>query len=129
MPEYCCWRMMLSRCRNPKDQSYPRYGGRGIIVCQRWYAFLNFLADMGPRPSLKHTLDRKNNDGNYEPGNVRWVATRSEQCRNRHDNRMLTVDGVTKLAMEWAQEYGLARETVIRRMDRGWENPLLPVKK
>jgi hypothetical protein len=79
---YMTWGSMKSRCENPKNRSYSDYGGRGIKVCQRWHLFENFLADMGERPTDKHQLDRIENDGNYEPGNVRW-ATRREQVRNR----------------------------------------------
>jgi hypothetical protein len=82
-PEYRAWRGMKTRCMNPKKQHYERYGGRGITVCERWisnYEF--FLADMGRKPSPKHSLDRINNNGNYEPSNCRW-ATKKEQIANR----------------------------------------------
>lgn len=72
---------MKSRCNNPSHQHYARYGGRGIRVCDRWNVYANFLADMGERPAGK-TIDRINNDGNYEPSNCRW-ATASEQQRNK----------------------------------------------
>jgi hypothetical protein len=81
-PEHRAWRGMLDRCTLPTHISYPYYGGRGITVCERWRSFANFLADMGPKPTSKHTLDRINGNGNYEPSNCRW-ATWSEQNRNR----------------------------------------------
>ena len=76
------WCGMKQRCENPHDRSFPDYGGRGIKVCERWQTFQNFLADMGERPSEGHQLERIDNDGNYEPKNVRW-ATKQEQMRNR----------------------------------------------
>lgn len=80
--EYQCWWNMLARCYNPKDEHYKWYGARGIQVCERWRTdFANFYEDMGPRPSSKHSIDRKKNDGNYEPRNCRW-ATATEQNNN-----------------------------------------------
>jgi hypothetical protein len=86
--EGVCWRGMKQRCRNPNNPAYPSYGGRGITVCERWNSFENFYADMGPRPSPQHSIDRwPNNDGNYEPGNCRW-ATKSEQNENRRPRHL-----------------------------------------
>lgn len=84
--EYGIWNAMKGRCLNPRSHAFRDYGGRGIKVCKRWLDFRNFYADMGPRPTPSHSLDRKDNDGNYEPGNVRW-ATKSEQAKNRRNNK------------------------------------------
>ena len=81
--EFYTWRNMKSRCNNPNNKRWDRYGGRGVSVCARWKgSFLTFLADMGRRPSKEHTIDRKDNDGNYTPTNCRWV-TRDVQNANR----------------------------------------------
>jgi hypothetical protein len=81
-PEYGVWCAMLTRCYNQKSRSYPYYGARGISVCERWHDFGNFISDMGRRPSPRLTIDRMDNDGNYEPANCRW-ATKGQQMRNR----------------------------------------------
>jgi hypothetical protein len=86
-PEYSAWQGMRSRCFNPAATGFVHYGARGITVCERWRnSFENFLADMGRRPSARHSLDRIDNDGDYEPGNVRW-ATQAEQTANKGHRR------------------------------------------
>jgi hypothetical protein len=79
--EYSSWMNMKARCSNQDHGSFARYGGRGIMICPRWMKFENFLADMGKKPSSRHSIDRINNDGNYEPSNCRW-ATRKQQAAN-----------------------------------------------
>lgn len=82
-PEFLCWKNMHDRCINPNHRAYHNYGGRGITVCERWRKFENFLEDVGPRPTEIHSLDRwPDNNGHYEPGNVRW-ATPKQQIENR----------------------------------------------
>lgn len=83
-PEYRCWGALVQRCTNPRAANFKYYGGRGIKVCERWlgeFGFENFFADMGERPSLMHTVDRRENDGDYTPENCRW-ATKAEQAQN-----------------------------------------------
>lgn len=86
IPEYFVWKSMRQRCGNPKSTDYTEYGGRGITVCERWSDFQNFIKDMGNRPSAKHSIDRIDNSGNYEPANCRWV-TNEIQATNRRKRR------------------------------------------
>lgn len=113
------WRSMKHRCANPHSSDYPYYGGRGICVCERWInSFADFLADVGPRPSPAHSIDRMNNDGNYEPGNVRW-ATKKQQMRNKRGLRLIEFRGETKLISEWAEKLGRSDTAIRYRLNRG----------
>ena len=112
------WMGMLRRCR-PGGHSAKNYGDRGIRVCDRWHVFENFLEDMGLRPSRKHSLDRIDVNGNYEPGNVRW-ATASTQGRNRRNNRILEFRGRKQPLIDWAEEIGLASALISTRLRAGW---------
>lgn len=120
-PEYQVWSNMRGRCLTETHPQFENYGGRGITICQRWLdSFRDFLADVGPRPSDKHSLDRyPNNDGNYEPGNVRW-ATRMEQCRNTRQNRILTLNGEAMTVVEWAERLGWTEDCIRGRIKKGW---------
>lgn len=113
--------MMKNRCYNSKYRAYRRYGGRGIAVCDKWRDdFAAFLADVGLRPSPKHSLDRHpNNDGHYEPGNVRW-ATKKEQSRNTSCNRLITLDGESRCVAAWAEIYGVSPDLIYDRLRLGW---------
>lgn len=119
-PEYTCWANIRSRCGNPNNPEYHRYGGRGIVVCERWTKFENFLADMGRRPSEKHSIERKNNDLGYFKDNCRW-ATRKEQQRNLSTNRLITIDGVTRCVAEWAEVTGINVNTIRVRLHQGMD--------
>lgn len=109
---------MRARCSSPKANNYHLYGARGITVCKRWMSFKNFLEDMGERPTRQHSIDRIDNNGNYEPSNCRW-ATKAMQANNRRTNRKITWNGVTKNATEWAKDLGIRQKTLFHRMDRG----------
>lgn len=117
-PEWEAWYQMIRRCEKSTHPNYARYGGRGIKVCERWHRFESFIADMGPRPDASHTLDRVNNDGNYEPNNCRW-ATRKEQAINTSTNRLLTVNGRTLCVMEWSRVSGVSHRTIRSRLRLG----------
>lgn len=130
--EYNTWHGVIQRCENPNSEAYPHYGGRGITVCSQWRnSYEQFLKDMGRCPNGL-TLDRINNDGNYEPDNCRW-ATRKIQNRNRRDNQRFTVNGITGCISELSEHFGIAQNTAWHRIQKaGWSVEdafLLPVKK
>lgn len=115
---YGIWCHMMKRCYDPKTKNYHHYGGRGIKVCDRWHVFGHFKADMSPRP-LGMTMDRKNNNGNYEPDNCQW-ATRGQQLRNQRVTRIITFNGETMCLKDWAAKLGWNYNTLQERVVRGW---------
>ena len=130
--EYRAWCHMKGRCYDLNDSFYHRYGGRGIVVCDRWKSnFDNFLNDVGPAPDSTYCLDRINNNGNYEPNNVRW-ATQKQQANNRGGNRlkMITFEGKTQNLSDWSKETGLHICTIQTRIKLKWpiEKVLSPRK-
>lgn len=114
---YKSWMSMRTRCNSPNSDDFPRYGGRGIRVCERWDSFDLFLEDMGPRPA-GCTLDRINNAGHYEPTNCRW-ATHKQQARNRSNNTLVELNGEVKSLSEWCDVFGIRPRTVYGRMHDG----------
>ena len=119
-PEYRAWAGMKARCLNPNNSAYGRYGGRGIRVSPKWInSFTQFLADLGPRPSATHSLDRRDNDRGYTALNCRW-ATKVEQSRNRRGRKPLTIRGETRLLVEWAERSGLDVRRIWKRVQSGW---------
>lgn len=118
--EYQAWIHIKMRCNNPSYARFKDYGGRGISVCDRWLSYNNFLSDMGRAPSTKHTIDRINNDGNYEPNNCRW-ATWSQQHSNKRGLRKITYKGESKTVAEWARGLGVHKGTILYRLNKGWD--------
>lgn len=117
--EHRIWLGIRARCINPSASGYHRYGGRGIRICDRWSSFLLFLGDMGPRPSPKHSVDRIDNEGHYEPANCRW-ATHREQCRNTSRSKPIEAFGAVRILEEWSELTGVNAGTIRARLRRGW---------
>lgn len=120
IPEYTAWCGMKQRCYNPNYRMYNRYGGRGIKVCDEWLNdFEAFFKYIGKKPSANHSLDRfPNQDGNYEPGNIRW-ATQYEQLSNFNRNVYITYNGETKILAEWARNFGVNPEAINYHLKKG----------
>lgn len=115
-PLYRTWQNVKDRCRNPRNPYFHNYGGRGIQMHQAWFdSFAMFLAGVGARPTPQHSLDRIENNGNYQPGNVRW-QTKKQQAHNMRKNRLLTHNGRTMPLAAWAEEIGLAPSTLHHRL-------------
>jgi hypothetical protein len=119
---YKTWNRIRQRCNYPKDVNYARSGGRGIKVCERWSSFVNFLFDMGEKPADK-TLDRINNDGDYEPSNCRW-ATYAEQCSNRSDNHFVVLNGRKTTVSDAARAMGVKIARLFEWLKRNSDPPI-----
>ena len=119
-PLHAMWTSMVSRCHDEHHASFAGYGARGIAVCLRWReSFEAFIEDLPDRPSPKHSLDRIDNNGNYEPSNVRW-ATWTEQARNKRTNHMVTIGDRTLTISGWAEVTGVSRYVIAGRLRDGW---------
>ena len=123
--EYGAWVNMRHRCINDQHPQYNDYGGRGISICPAWLnSFDQFLKDLGPKPEPELTLERLDNNGNYEPGNVAW-RSRSAQQKNRRKfskstDRLISYSGRTQTLEDWSKETGIKRSTLQMRLDSGW---------
>lgn len=115
-----CWCHIRARCHAPGNKQYRHYGGRGIKVCERWRnSFESFVADMGPKPTPQHSIDRIDNDGDYCPENCRW-ATPTMQARNKRNSTLITFDGETLPLAAWAERLGMSYGVLRHRLDGGW---------
>lgn len=118
--EYKTWAGLKARCYNPKEENYRYYGGKGITVCSRWLdSFENFFEDMGKAPSNKHSIDRIDFNGNYEPSNCKWV-THKDQMNNTSFNKLITFNGQTLTQEQWGEKIGLNGTIIGKRLKRGW---------
>jgi len=126
LKERLAFNAIVARCNYENTRSYKDYGGRGIKCLYSDYK--DFLADVGPAPTKKHTIDRIDNNGNYEKGNCRWI-TMSEQARNKRSNVLITINGVTKIQSDWAKELNIPVSTLHNRIAIGSKNPLVSVNK
>lgn len=120
-PVYRVWASMVERCSSPDCSSYPRYGGRGIEVCERWLKFENFISDMGERPegNVRYTIERVNNELGYSKDNCKW-ATYAEQSNNTSANVLIEFRGVTRNLTQWCRELSIPVGAMIHRIRAGW---------
>ncbi len=118
--EFRVWAGIVQRCTNPNVDQWKDYGGRGITMCAEWRnSFETFLSDMGRRPSTKHTIERKDNNGNYCKDNCIW-ATREVQANNKRNNRRIEFNGETHTLMQWSKITGIDRNTIATRLNEGY---------
>lgn len=118
---YAIWTCMKGRCHNPKSKRFYDYGGRGIKVCERWYnSFENFLEDMGDRPSREHSVERRDNNGDYEPNNCYW-ATKLIQANNKRNSRVIEFNGKSLTISQWARELGINVSMIDNRIRKKWD--------
>lgn len=111
--------LMMSRCYNEKDSAYKHYGARGVKVCERWHEFNIYAKDIAEGFFKGAELDRIDNDGDYSPENTKW-STKSENCRNRRSNHMITINGEAKCISDWCDEYKIKAKIVYERISSGW---------
>ncbi len=114
---YRSWDGMIQRCTNENNKAYNNYGGRGIIVCKQWLKFNQFLIDMGEKPKGRYSLERVNNDGNYEPTNCKWILL-SKQHNNKRTNFLITYKNKTQTLSQWANQLNMHRGTLRNRIVR-----------
>jgi len=118
--EYKIWKGIKKRCFNSSCKAFPNYGGRGITICDIWkndaQAFIDYI---GSRPSNEYSIERINNNKNYEPGNIKW-ATRQEQNGNQRSNRLITIKDKTKNVAQWGKISPVATSTIYSRLNKGW---------
>lgn len=117
-PTWISWDAMRARCTRPAHEAFHHYGGRGITICDRWMKFENFVADMGDRPSRRHSIERIDVNGHYEPENCYW-ATWAEQGNNKRDNRVVTYQGQPYTVRQLSNKTGIGHSTLIMRLNRG----------
>lgn len=115
---YTTWKSIMTRCYNTRNHKYPIYGGRGIKMCDRWLtSFKYFIQDMGEKPSSSHTIERIDNDGNYEPSNCKW-ALPPEQARNKRNNHWIEYDGKRMIISDWATFFKINISSLIEMMNK-----------
>jgi hypothetical protein len=119
-PEYKTWAGMKKRCYDENNNTFINYGGKGVKMCERWLeSFDNFLADMGRKPSPKHSIDRLDSSGDYSPENCRW-ATQQQQANNKSSNRVISYKGQSKTIAQWSRVLNMKYAALYGRFERGW---------